>query len=615
MATSRRKRRAEKPPAERPGPAERRATAERPRNAAGSASSDRTPWICLALAVATIAVYARVATHEFIDMDDFHYILHNPRVVRGLTWDAVTWAFTTGHADNWHPLTWLSHMLDVELFGLRPGLHHLGGVAFHVANTLLLFGLLQRMTGKPWRSALVAGLFALHPLHVESVAWASERKDVLSTLFWMLTLWAYVGYVRRPRMGRYLAVLGLFALGLMAKPMLVTLPFVMLLLDVWPLARVSWRADDAGSASTGERQTVTSLVLEKVPLFALSAISSVVTVLVQQRGGAVAGLEAFPMGQRVANALVSYVTYLGKTFWPAGLAAIYPYPASLPTWWVIASALILIGVTVLVVLAARRHPYLPVGWFWYLGTLVPVIGLVQVGVQSMAADRYTYIPLIGLFIALTWGAADLLARWPYRHVTLPVAGGLALAACAVVTALQVPHWKDRAAVWLRAVAVTRDNYLAHNNLGNVLAESGRGREAVDHYTAALRIKPALAEAHNNLGFTLAGLGKVDEAMAHYAEALRIKPDYLEAHGNLASALAAQGRTDEAIRELRSAVRIAPDDFQSHYELAVLLRKTGNGSEAARHFEIALRLNPRFSKARQALEELRGPRGGPGPAAR
>jgi Tfp pilus assembly protein PilF len=597
-------------------------------------------WVYLLLIVANVVIYVPVWSHHFLDMDDPAYISENPQVAAGLTWQGLVWAFTTGHADNWHPLTWLSHMLDVQLFGVTPGPHHLTNVVLHIANTLLLFGLLHRMTGQVGRSAVVAGLFGVHPLHVESVAWVAERKDVLSTLFGLLTLWGYVAYVRQPRVARYLVVVLLLALGLMAKPMLVTLPFVLLLLDFWPLGRLAGGAGTAGrpeSAALIDPRSALKVVWEKVPLLGLTLASSIVTFVAQQRGGAVIGFEVLPLGQRVANALVSYVAYIGKMLWPTRLAVIYPYPHSLPIWWVIGSLLGLIGVSVLVIRAARRAPYLPVGWLWYLGTLVPVIGLVQVGIQSMAADRYTYVPLIGLFIILAWGIPDLLTRWSYRHIALPIGAGLVLVACSITASVQVQYWKNRTALWERAVDVTKGNYLAHNNLGNVLAQMGKTDEAIAHYAEALRIKPGLAEAHNNLGFTLAGRGRADEAMTHYAEALRIKPDYVEARSNLGVALATQGRVDEAIQELREALRMAPNDAEvhanlaemfvrkgqvtesarhyseairlnpgdpdTHFRLGLILADQGKLEDAARHFEAAVTLNPRFQRARQALDDL------------
>ncbi len=472
----------------------------------------------------------------------------------------------------------------------------------HIVTTLLLFGLLHRMTGALGRSAFVAGLFAVHPLHVESVAWVAERKDVLSTLFWMLTLWGYVWYVRQPRLGRYLVVLVPFALGLITKPMLVTLPFVLLLLDFWPLGRVSLGADppDHSRLAPPRDQWFAGLrlVWEKLPLFALTVASSIVTFVVQQRGGAVAGLDEIPLSLRVANALVSYIAYIGKMLWPTRLAAFYPYFQPLP-WWVVGSILGLIGVSVVVIRAARRHPYLPVGWLWYVGTLVPVIGLVQVGSHSMA-DRYTYVPLIGLFIMVAWGIPDLLARWPYRSIALPTAAGLVILACTITAWGQVQYWKSSVALWAHALEVTAENYIAHNNLGLVLANQGRFDEAIAHHTEALRSKPDFAEAHYNLGGALKDQGRVDEAIAHYTEALRSKPDFAEAHNNLGVALADQSRVGEAIAHYTEALRSKPDYAEAHYNLGGVLADQGRAGEAIAHYTEALRNKPDYAAAHNNL---------------
>jgi tetratricopeptide (TPR) repeat protein len=542
--------------------------------------------LSLGLIAINLVVYVPVRHHEFINFDDPQYVVENRLVREGLTWAGVAWAFTTGYAGNWHPLTWLSHMLDVQLFGLDAGAHHLTSVLLHVANTLLLFGLLYRMTGALLRSAFVAALFAVHPLHVESVAWVAERKDVLSTLFFMLTLHAYAAYTRRRRPAGYALVLGLFALGLMAKPMLVTVPFVLLLLDYWPLAR-------ARSA------TRRGLVLEKLPLIALAVASSVVTLVVQQRGGAVKGLDVLPLGRRLANAVVAYAAYLGKTVWPAHLAAIYPYPASLPWGWVAGATFGIIGVSVLALRAARRYPYLPVGWLWYLGTLVPVIGLVQVGGQP-TADRYTYIPLVGVFILAAWGTADLVARRPQWRLAVAAAAGMLVVGCAAVARRQVQYWRGSIALWEHAISVTRENYRAENNLGLLLSREGRPAEAIPHFVEALRIKPDFAEAHNNLGFALADQGRTREAIAHYTEAVRLIPAYVEAHNNLGVALSGEGRNDEAIREFQEALRLDPALAVSHNNLGAALAKQGRLEEAVRHFSEALRLDPDYADARRNL---------------
>ncbi|OHE89167.1 MAG: hypothetical protein A3G75_16095, partial [Verrucomicrobia bacterium RIFCSPLOWO2_12_FULL_64_8] len=515
----------------------------------------------MALIAATVVVYAPVRHFEFVTWDDPNYITENPHVQGGLTWQGALWALTTGDPPYWHPLTWLSHMLDVQVFGLNAGGHHLPNVLLHIGNAILLFGLLHWMTGALGRSAFVAGLFAFHPLRVESVAWVSERKDVLSTLFWMLTLWAYVSYARRPRRGRYLVVLLLFALGLMTKPMLVTLPFVLLLLDVWPLGRVSLKTGPGGGSGWAtlrdQRPVVLRLVREKLPLLALAVASSMVTFVVQERVGAIGELGARPWDLRLQNAMVSYVAYIGKMLWPAGLAAFYPYPRSLPAWQVVGSILGLIGVSVAVIRAARRCPYLPVGWLWYLGTLIPVIGLIQAGDQALA-DRFSYVPLVGLFIMVAWGIPELLARWRYRSIALPATAGLTLLACAISSWNQVQYWKSSMTLWTRTLNVTTGNYRAHHNLGLALAISGKGDEASAYFSEALRLKPDFAEAHNNLGSALANQGKFDQAIAHFSEALRFKPDSAEAHYRLGLALARLGKGDQAIPHFSDAIRLKPD---------------------------------------------------------
>jgi tetratricopeptide (TPR) repeat protein len=519
---------------------------------------------------AAVVVYLPVRHHEFVNFDDPQYVVDNRPVQAGLTWPGLSWAFTARHAGNWHPLTWLSHMLDVQLYGLDPGAHHVTSVLLHVASTVLLFGLLHGMTGAMLRSGFVAALFAVHPLHVESVAWVAERKDVLSGLFFVLTLRAYAAYVRRPQPRRYGLVLALFALGLMAKPMLVTLPLVLLVVDFWPLQRPFTRR----------------LILEKLPLLALAAVSSVITLVVQRQSGAVKGLEALPLDRRLANAAVAYVAYVGKMLWPTGLAAIYPYPASLPAWRVAGAVSILAAVSIAALRTARSRPYLLAGWLWYLVTLVPVIGLVQVGSQPMA-DRYTYIPLIGLFIAGAWALPDR---------ALAPAAVLAVAGCAVAARAQVGHWRNSAALWEHAVAVTHDNHRAETNLGHALAKQGRTGEAIPHYLEALRIAPDFAEAHNDLGHALAEQGRTSEAIAHYSEAVRLLPGYVEARNNLAVALSGEGRNDEAIRQFSEALRLDPALAVSHNNLGAALAKQGNFPEALREFSEAVRIDPDYADA-------------------
>ena len=556
----------------------------------------RAMWACPALIVATLMVYAPVPHYDFVSWDDPIYVSENPHVAAGLTWQGVSWAFTTGHAGYWMPPIWLSYMLDVRFYGLNAGGHHVTNLLLHIANTLLLFGLFHRMTGALGRSAFVAGLFALHPLHVESVAWVTERKDVLSTFFGILTLWAYVAWVRRPSRGRYFGVLVLLALSLMAKPMLVTLPLVLLLLDFWPLGRVPT------GAGRDQRAAWLRLAREKLPLFAIILVSSIVTFLAQRSGGAVADLGALPLSFRVSNALVSYVVYIGKAVWPVRLANFYPLPKSLSGWSILGAILALAVVSVLVMRAARRYPYLPVGWLWYLVTLVPVIGLVQVGRQVMA-DRFTYVPLIGLFMMVAWGIPDLLAGWPTRRIPLAAAAGLILMVYAITARGQVEFWKDSTSLWTRALEVTTDNAVAHNNLGRILFLQGNFDEAVAHYTEALRLAPDDADTHNNLANALARHGTVAEALTHYSEALRITPDFAEAHNNMANALARQGRVAEALANYSEALRIKPEYAEAHNGFGALLAGQGRSGEALAHYSEAVHIDPNYAEAHNNMGAL------------
>ena len=590
--------------------------------------------VYLLLIFATLVVFHRLPTHDFINLDDNLLVYENPQVLAGLNKQGVIWAFTQYHAEYWHPVTWLSHMLDCQMFGLRPGLHHLTSLLFHLANCVLLLLMLRRMTGALWRSAFVAALFAIHPLHVESVAWVAERKDVISAFFWFLSIWAYAGYAEQPGLKRYLLVLLFFGLGLMAKPMVVTLPFVLLLLDYWPLGRLQWQDVRPVSDPEIPRSSFFRLLWEKIPLFALTAVTIVATIVVQEKVGALKSLEAFPLTTRIANALVSYSTYMAKMVWPHNLAVYYPHPNTIPLWQVAGAGFLLICVSVLVIKAARNRPYLAVGWLWYLGTLVPVIGLVQVGSQAMA-DRYTYISLIGLFIMIAWGVPSILAGWRHGRAACGFASAILLLGCMVGTWRQVGHWQNSITLFQHTVEVTRDNHFAHNNLGVALARDGRLAEATYHYFQALRIKPDRAEVHNNLGNALAAQGSVDkavdhyyraikidannaraynnlgnllanqgkmeEAISHYHEALRLEPDYGGAHYNLGTALAEQGRTEEAINHFTEALRLMPYWAGAHNNLGVLLEKRGRLDEAVRHYSEALRLDPDYDKARNNLE--------------
>ncbi len=497
--------------------------------------------ICLILALAALAVFWQVRHHEFVSLDDELYISSNDHVKAGLTPKGLVWAFTSSRGSNWHPLTWLSHMLDGELYGSEPAGHHLTNVLFHIANAILLLLVLHRLTGGFWASVFVAAAFALHPLHVESVAWTAERKDVLSTLFWLLTIWFYIRYVRQPKIGRYLMVLLIFALGLMAKPMLVTLPFVLLLLDYWPL-----------------RRPVRKVVIEKLPLLFLSLVASVVVYLIQRHTGAVKSLQDLPLAYRVQNALVSYVVYIGKMFWPTHLAVFYPLQDdALSGWQTGLSALLLVLITTAVFRKARRHPYLVVGWLWYLGTLVPVIGLVQVGLQARA-DRYTYVPLTGLFIMIAWGAPDFLARWRYRKMVLSLSAVVVLLALGITSWFQVKCWQNSITLYTHAVTAVKNNWWAHNTFGNTLVSKGRLDEAVGHYRQAFQIRPNFADAYYNLANVLVSQGRLDEAVSCYRQILQVEPNDAESHNMLGMTLQLQGKLDEAISCYRQALRIKPD---------------------------------------------------------
>ena len=564
--------------------------------------------IGLLLIVATLGVFWQVRSHDFLNYDDDVYVSENSQVQEGFTRKSVIWAFTSGYAYNWHPLTWLSHMLDCQLFGLNPGGHHLTNLMLHLANTLLLFLLLNRMTSSLYRSALVAALFALHPLHVESVAWVAERKDVLSTLFWMLTMWTYLLYVEHPRLGRYLLTLVVFTLGLMAKPMLVTLPCVLLLLDYWPLDRLALRQPEdsinsgaqKGLSSSPQRSFLLRLFWEKVPFFVLAAVSSAVTFLVQQSSGAVKSVESFPLSIRIANGLVSYVSYIYKMIWPQHLAVFYPHQgSSLPMWLAGAAGLLLLGISVAVMRAGRRHPYLAVGWLWYLGTLVPVIGLVQVGLQEMA-DRYTYVPLIGLFIMIAWGIPELTRGWRYGRVVLRMAAGSLLAVLMVCTWMQLRHWRNNETLFKHALNTTANNFLAHDSLGNTLAQQGKIGEAIDHYSAALRIKPDYMNSHTNLGIALLQRGDVEQAITHFSAVLRYQSDSPEAHNNLGLAVARQGYVDRAIDHYFTAIRLKPDYPQAYNNLGNALASQGKFDQAINHYSEALRIKPEYAEAHSNL---------------
>ena len=544
--------------------------------------TSRTPVFqatAFVLALITVLVYLPVRQHHFVSYDDPKYVTANRMVQAGLTWGGTAWAFTTGLTGNWHPLTWLSHMLDVQLFGAGSAGPHLVSVLFHTANTVLLFILLRRLTGALWCSAWVAALFALHPLHVESVAWVAERKDVLSAFFFLLTLWAYGEFKVQGSKFKvfYWLALGFFALGLMCKPMLVTLPFVLLLLDYWPFQRFN--------VSTLQRA-----VVEKIPFFLLSALSCVVTFVMQRKDGDVQSLTNFPIDERIGNALVSYARYLGKTFWPADLAVFYPHPGHWPAAQVVFAAILVSGLCLAVVWFGRRFPFAVTGWFWFFGMLIPTVGLVQVGNQSMA-DRYMYLPSIGLFIMLVWGAREISQRWRSAKDVMVMAGGLTVIACGGMTIGQLQYWQDDESLFRHALAVTQGNFVAHNNLGNDLLRRDQVEEAIVQYQQALAIQPGYELAHCNLGAALLQRGQVDDAIIEFQKALALQANLAAAHEQLGNALIQKGRVDEAVMHFQKALESQPDLAQAHVDLASALLEKGQACEALAHGWAALKLQP------------------------
>jgi hypothetical protein len=524
--------------------------------------------ICFALAAVTLLVYAPMLWHGFVNYDDPDYITGNAHVIGGLTWANVVWAFQSGDAANWHPLTWISHMVDCQLFGLNPAGHHLTNLLFHIANTLLLFLLLENLTGAIWRSFFVAALFAWHPLHVESVAWASERKDVLGAFFWMLALLAYARFANLSKVQSpkskvfYVLELLAFACGLMSKPMVVTLPFVLLLLDFWPLQRFP--------LSAFRFPLFFRLMLEKIPFFALSLASCLVTYHVQN--GALWSSGSLTFHFRAANAVMSYARYISKIFWPTDLALIYPYPHYWPLAGVVAIAGLLAMLSAIFIFQAKRFPYLPVGWFWFLGTLIPAIGLVQVGVQSMA-DRYTYLPGIGIFILAVWSVNDLLNSRPQKIKIAALAGAVILTGCLICTSIQLNYWRNSVALFAHTVQVTTDNYAAEDCLGKALENIGKNDDAEKFYAEAVRIEPDYPMAQFDLGMIQVELGKPDDASNHLATAVQFSPHNPVMQFDFGIFLAQHSQPDEAVSHFKAALAGKPDFPEAQRELNQILQKT------------------------------------------
>ncbi len=575
---------------------------------AGKSQTGKLILLCLLLFGLVFWTFLPSLRGGFIDIDDGVFVIRNTHI--NLTLANAAWAFCHTPSVHWLPLTLWSFMLDHQLYGLKPWGYHLTNVLLHAVNTVLLFLVLRRMTGfRPeknigatapqtgatWRSLIVAGLFGLHPLRVESVAWISERKDVLSVLFWMLTLWAYVRYVEKSKVQNpkfkvyYGLTLLFFALDLMSKPMVVTLPCVLLLLDYWPLGR--W-----------QQKNLRGLLVEKAPFFLLSAIGSAVTYVFLINSGALSlaltGL-SLPFGARLENALVSYGRYLGKLFWPVNLCAFYPHPDHWPVQKILFAGLLVLGLSALVFVMRRQRPYLLTGWLWYLGTLVPVIGLAQAGDESMA-DRYSYIPSIGILIVLVWGTCQMTRGWHYQSIGLGAVGGMLVLVCIVLTRHQLGYWKDDVSVWERAIAVTENNYQAHNRLGRALFLQRRVDDAIREFQEVVRLNPGFAEAYNVLGRSFAAQGRVDDAMACFQKALKIRPDYIVVHNNLGDLLSIIGRVDEAIIQYRKALEIDPNNETVMNNLGNALASQGHFDEATVCFQKALQINPDNAETHDSL---------------
>jgi len=578
------------------------------------AMAGRDLLICAGLALLAIAVYWRVGACGFVCFDDDKYIVNNPYVAKGFSREGIAWAFGFTEIAYWHPLTWLSYMLDSQLFGVNPAAFHLTNVLLHLASGVVLFLALRRMTADRWRSGFVAALFVVHPLNVESVAWVAERKDVLSGLFWMLTLLGYAHYVERPSPGRYVTVLATFVVGLMAKPMLTTLPCVLLLLDYWPLRRVRLEqllprlrheADaDAPPAGRHPGSPPFRLFLEKVPFFAFSATSVYLSSASIYLNGTMISSAVAPLKLRVANALVTYLGYLGKMAWPRGLAVFHPYPESVPQLQATGALALLAALSVLVVARSRKAPFLLTGWLWYAGTLVPVSGLMQNGLWPAMADRFVYVPSIGIYLMVAWGAPKLLGNWRFRNVALAALAAAALAALATCAHLQTRHWQNSVTLFARAVAVTENNAMAHHNLGAALADEGNLDGAIRQYRLALEAVPDHAFAHNNLGVALETRGQHEEALRHYLEAVRIRPKYADPHANLGRLFSAAGRLTQAAYHYTAALRCRPGAPGLHNDLGTVLARKGQFGAAARHFQEALRLDPTFAGAAANLANAR-----------
>ena len=555
--------------------------------------------ISLFLVISVLICYWQVKDFEFINFDDPTYVTDNQAVLSGINKDSIIWAFSFEDKSNtyWHPLSWLSHMLDVQLYGLNPGQHHLTNVIFHCLNSLLLFFVLLRTTGAIWQSALVATLFAVHPINVESVAWVTERKNVLSTFFCLLTLMTYAFYTEKPGNFRYAVMFICFVLGLLAKPMLVTLPFVLLLLDNWPLDRLNLLQPGA------ERWRILfNLFLEKIPLFLTSGLSIYLASASIQNSGLYISLQSTPVTLRIANALVSYIKYIGILIWPQNLAVFYPFPRTVGTYQILGALLVIVCISILVMTAYKKQTYLMIGWFWFLGTFVPVIGLIQAGLWPALADRWAYVPMIGLFIILAWGLFEILARWPLQKFKFAVILLMVAGCLMAVSWKQIGYWKNSVTLFNRAVVVTKNNFIAQNNLGHALLMRDEITEAAEHFRKSSEINPGFAAAHLNMAMVLDRQGKLEQAIKHYVKALEIKPNNTDAHNNLGSTWYRLGRTDKAYAHYLAAIKINPAYADAYNNLGAVSIRMGDPKRAVFFFGKALKINPESESAQNNLNK-------------
>jgi len=558
--------------------------------------------VCVLLTILTGSAFWKITGFEFVNYDTYDYIRNNPMVTRGVSWEGIAWAFTTFHMSNWHPVSWLSHMLDVELFGLHPGGHHLMNLILHVGNTLLIYSTLRAMARGMGFSVLVAVFFAVHPIHVESVAWVAERKDCLSTLFGLLAIWFYVGYVQRRDAARYAVSLICFALGLMAKPMVVTLPFVLLLLDYWPLGRFATQASGYNDGLPDAGEPLRRLIVEKVPFFMLTTAACIVTYLAQQQGGSVASLVYLPLAVRLLNVLAAYLDYVLKMIVPLGLAVFYPFPTAIPLLKVFSAALLITCLSLMAVLKRRRYPWFPVGWFWFLGTLVPVIGIVQVGNQAMA-DRYMYLPSIGFFIVVVGWGTEVARRFErLRPIFLAVAVAAILTLTAT-TSYQLAVWRDSVSLFSHTLKITGDHPLVNYYLGAALADQGRQDAAMKQYMRVLAVDSTSELANLNMGVLYQRQGKHARAAEHYRQALATNPFSWKAHHNLGLAYMAASDTSGAMDHYHKALEIAPRAARVHNSLAVALLHVGNKTGAVHHLQKALAIDPGYLSARKNMEKI------------